>query len=87
MINDLLALIRWEKKLSLRGNFTPFISIFWNIRPLLSMNFPQGLRISKNIGLLTSGSGGKNTFKRYLKSEHTETPIGRQTHIWTYIDL
>ena len=35
--------------------------------------FPQGFRISKSIGHTTSGSGGKKTFKRYLKSEQTDT--------------
>ena len=42
------------------------------MRPLLSITFPQGFRISKNIGHPTSGSGGKKTVKRYLKSEHTD---------------
>ena len=51
-----------------------------NLRPLLSITFPQGFRISKNIGHPTSGSGGKNTFKRYLKSEQTHT----HTNIWTF---
>ena len=41
------------------------------LRPLLSITFPQGFRISKNIGHLTSGSWGKKTVKRYLKSEQT----------------
>ena len=36
-----------------------------NLRPLLCITFPQGIRISK-----TSESGGKKTFKWYLKSEH-----------------
>ena len=31
---------------------------------LLSITFPQGFRISKNIGHPTSGSGGKKTVKR-----------------------
>ena len=39
-----------------------------NMRPLLSTAFPQGFRISKNIGHPTLGRGGKKTFKRYLKS-------------------
>ena len=34
--------------------------------------FPQEFRISKNIGHPTSGSGGKKTIKRYLKSEKSE---------------
>ena len=43
------------------------------MRPLLSITLPQEFRISKNIGHPTSGSGGKNTFKQYLKSEQTDT--------------
>ena len=39
------------------------------LRPLLSITFPQGFRISKNIGHPNSGNGGKKTVKRYLKSE------------------
>ena len=49
------------------------------MRPLLSTSFPQGFRISKNIGHPTSGSGGKKTFKRYLKSEQTNTQTHGQT--------
>ena len=58
------------------------------LRPLLSITFPQGLRISKNIGHPTSGSGGEKTVKRYLKSEHTDGHTDgqpdRQTDISTY---
>ena len=43
-----------------------------NLRPLLSITFPKGFQISKNIGHLTLGSGGKKTFKWYLKSEETD---------------
>ena len=46
------------------------------MRPLLSITFPQGFRIFKDIGRPTFGSGGKKTFKRYLKSEQTD----RHTH-------
>ena len=42
------------------------------LRPFLSITFPQGFRISKNIGHPTLGSGGKKTVKRYLKSEKSE---------------
>ena len=41
--------------------------------------FPQGFRITKNIGHPTSGSGGKKTFKRYLKSEDTDRRTDTQT--------
>ena len=49
-----------------------------NPRQLLSITFPQVFRISKIFGHPTLGSGGKKTFKRYLKSEQTETH--GQTH-------
>ena len=44
--------------------------------PLL---FPKDSE-SPNIGHPTSGSGGKKTFKRYLKSEHTDGQTHGQTH-------
>ena len=50
-----------------------------NPRPLLTITFPQGFRISKNIGHPTSGSGCKKTFKRYLKSEHTNRRTNRRS--------
>ena len=49
------------------------------MRPLLSTTFPKGFRSSKNIGHSTSGSGGKKTFKRCLKSEHTDGQTDKQT--------
>ena len=48
-------------------------------RPLLSITFPQGFRISKRIGHPTLGSGGKKTFKRYLKSEQTDKQTDGRT--------
>ena len=59
-----------------RRFYTLYEQKFSNLRPLLSITFPQGFRISKIFGHPTSGSGGKKTFKRYLKSEQTD----RQTH-------
>ena len=50
-----------------------------NIRPLLSITFPQGFRISKNIGHPTSRHGGKKNVKRYLKSEQTNGQTDTQT--------
>ena len=38
---------------------------FSNVRPLLSITFPQGFRISKYFGHPTSGSGGKIGLKIY----------------------
>ena len=52
--------------------------------PLLSITFPQGFWISKNIGHPTSGSGGKKTVKRYLKSEHARRQTDRQTRPRTF---
>ena len=49
------------------------------LRPFLSITFPQAFRISKNIGHPTSGSGGKKTVKRYLKSEQTDRQTDGQT--------
>ena len=46
-----------------------------NLRPLLSKTFPQGFLISKKFGHLISRSGGKKTFKRYLKSEQMKKKI------------
>ena len=54
------------------------------LRPLLSITFPQGFRIFKNIGHPTLGKGGKKTFKRYLKSEQTDKQTDKQTHRQTY---
>ena len=55
-----------------------------NLGPLLFITFPQGIRISKNIGHPTFGSGGKKTFKRYLKSEHTDGQTHGQTDRRTF---
>ena len=52
--------------------------------PIIFITFPQGFRISKNIGHPTSGRGGKKTVKRYLKSEQTDRQTDRQTNIWTF---
>ena len=49
------------------------------MRTILSITFPQGFQISKNIGHRTSGSGGKKMFKRYLKSEQTDGQTDGQT--------
>ena len=54
-----------------------------NLRPLLFITFPQGLGISKNFRHPTLGSGGKKTFKQYLKSEQTYTHTDRHTDIST----
>ena len=49
------------------------------MRPFLSVTFPQGFRISKNIGHPTLESGGKKPFKRYLKSEHMDKQTDGRT--------
>ena len=38
-----------------------------NLRPLLSMIFPQGFQKSEKFGHLTLGSAGKKTFKQSKK--------------------
>ena len=73
------------KNKNLRGNFRPLPNK--NVQMLdqfLTLLFPQGFRISKNIGHPTSGSGGKKTAKRFLKSEQTDGQTHRQTDISTY---
>ena len=70
-----------EKKLFFARRFsTIFKQKCSYLRPRLSYTFPQGFRISKNIGHLTSGRGGKKTVKRYLKSEQTDGHTDRRTH-------
>ena len=71
-----------KKTFFLRGDFRPLPNK--NVRPLLSITFPQGFRISKNIGHPTSGSWGKKTVKRYLKSEQTDRHTDRRTDKLTY---
>ena len=57
---------------------------FSNLRQVLSITFPQKFWISKNFGHLTLGSGGKKTFKQYIKSEHTDKHTDKRTDILTY---
>ena len=45
-----------------------------------SFHYFHQFRITKNIGHLTMGSGGKKTLKRYLKSEHTDKQTDGQTY-------
>ena len=70
---------KWRKFLKnffRRGDFTPFFcKKSSNLRPLLSITFPQGFRISKNFGHWTLGCGSKKTVKH---SEQSVTE--RQTH-------
>ena len=81
-----------KTKIFARRFYTIFKQKCSNLRPLFSITFPQGFWISKNIGHTTSGSGGKKTFKQYLKSEHTDgqtdgqtdRQTDRQTDISTY---
>ena len=72
-----------KAKLATKKNAQRFLTIFKQkcsyLRPLLSISFPQGFRISKNIGHPTLGNGGKKTLKRYLKSEQTDKQTDRQT--------
>ena len=71
---------KWRKKtFFLRGDFRQFAKKCSYLRPLLSITFPQGFRISKHIGHPTLGSGGKKNVKRYLKSEQTDGRTGGHT--------
>ena len=45
------------------------------LRPFLSSTFPQGFRISKIFGHLTSGSGGKHIHKCIYAKRDTQTDI------------
>ena len=69
-----------KKTFFARRFLTIFKQKFSNLRPLLSILFPKDFWISKNIGHPTSGSGGKKTFKRYLKSEETDRQTDGQTN-------
>ena len=74
-----------EKKLFFAQRFLKiFKQKISYLRPLHSITFSQGFRISKNIGHPTSESGGKKTVKRYLKSEHTHRHTDGQTDRWTF---
>ena len=53
---------------------------FWILRPLLSSNFPQGFRSSKNFGHPTSGSGGKIGLKIYFMKGDKQTHIQTRKH-------
>ena len=46
-----------------RQFYTIYKQKFSNLRPLLSITFPQEFQKSKKFGHLTSGSWGKKTFK------------------------
>ena len=72
-----------KKKKTARRFLTIFKHKWSNVRPLLSTTFPQGFRISKNIGHQTLGNGCKKTFKPYLKSEHTDGRTHRQADTQT----
>ena len=57
-----------RKKLSsLRQFYTLFEQVFSNLRPLLSITFPQKFHKPKKFGHWTSGSGGKKAVKRSEK--------------------
>ena len=55
-----------------------------NQRPLLSITFPQGFRILKKYWTSDFWKGGKNTFRRYLKSEHTDGQTDGRTDRRTF---
>ena len=71
--------VRENKTFFVRRFKTIFKQKCLYLRPLLSITFPQGFRISNKIGHPTSGSGGKKTVKLYLKSEQTHRQTDRRT--------
>ena len=87
---------RYQKILLSKAKFAQQLFFFWaailhpllvkfsNLRPVLSITFPQGFQISKIFGHPTSENGGKKTFKRYLKSDEytdrqTDTQMDKST--------
>ena len=68
-----------EKNFFLRRFETIFKQKFSYLRPLLSITFPQGFRISKNIGHPTLRSGGKQTVKKDRKPKKTEKSEEKKT--------
>ena len=72
-----------KKLFSLQQFYTLNEQKLSNLRPLLFIIFPQGFLISKNFGHPTSRSGGKKTFKRYLKNwtdKHTDWRTDKSTY-------
>ena len=64
--------------------YTLYEQQFSNLRPLLSITFPQGFRISKKLGHWTSGSGGKRPLNGVRKCDgqtdrQTDTRTSRLT--------
>ena len=57
----------------------PLLVKVFKCETILSITFSQGFQISKNVGYPTLGSGGKKTFKRYLKSAQTDKQINTYT--------
>ena len=64
--------MREKKNFFLRSILDNFKQKCSYLKPFLSITFPQGFQISKNIGHPTSGSGGKEAVKQYLKNEKSE---------------
>ena len=57
---------------------------FSNLRPLLSITFPQAFQKSKKFGHWTSKSGGKKTVKWSEKVWQTNEQTNKQTHMQTF---
>ena len=57
-----------------RQFYTLFEQKFSNLRPLLSITFPQGFQKSKKFGHWTLGSGGKKTVKQSEKHQYQKYP-------------
>ena len=68
-----------KAKFAKKNNFFYCAAI---LHPLLVKVFKVSKSL-KNLDIRLWEVGGKKTFKLYLKSEHTDIPTHRQTHIWT----
>ena len=73
------------KNFFLRGDFRPLpnknVQIWYHFFPLL---FPKDSESLKILDIQLQEGGGKNTFKRYLKSEHTNRRTPRRKRRRTF---
>ena len=79
-------LVKIREKLFLSRRFyILYEQEFLNLRPLLSITFPQGFKKFKKFGHWTSGSGDKKTVKRSEKVWQTNRQTDTHTDISTFI--
>ena len=72
MINESLSLNSLKKHFFCAAILYPLLVKVSKCETTSFITFPQEFLISKNIGHPMLGSGGKKTFKRYLKSDQTD---------------